>query len=53
MPLVSGFKVFSCYFGHGKYRHRGLYIATSPLSLNWNNHDETGCSASSDSDTTI
>ena len=23
-----------------------VYIATSPLSLNWNNPDETGCSGS-------
>jgi len=22
MPLVSDFIIFSCHFGHGKYRHR-------------------------------
>jgi len=25
MPLASHFNVFSCHFGHGKYRHR-IYI---------------------------
>ena len=29
MPLVSDFNVFSCHFGHRKYRHR-VYTATSP-----------------------